>query len=83
VILGGIIIQFADRLFLPQFSTVVQKLIVASGNVSLREINFASDFRLLLFGLTLVLMMILRPQGLVPQWTRSSRDAYCRCRGVP
>jgi branched-chain amino acid transport system permease protein len=66
VILGGIIIQFADRLFLPQFSTVVQKLIVASGNESLREINFASDFRLLLFGLTLVLMMILRPQGLVP-----------------
>jgi branched-chain amino acid transport system permease protein len=66
VILGGIIIQFADRLFLPQFSTVVQKLIVASGNESLREVNFASDFRLLLFGLTLVLMMILRPQGLVP-----------------
>ena len=45
---------------------MVQKLIVASGNESLREINFASDFRLLLFGLTLVLMMILRPQGLVP-----------------
>ncbi len=66
VILGGIIIQFADRLFLPQMSTVVQKLIVASGNESLRDINFASDFRLLLFGLTLVLMMVLRPQGLVP-----------------
>ncbi len=66
VILGGIIIQFADRLFLPQMSNVVQKLIVASGNESLRDINFASDFRLLLFGLTLVLMMVLRPQGLVP-----------------
>ncbi len=65
VILGGIIIQFADRLFLPQFSTMVQKLIAASGNVALREVNFASDFRLLLFGLTLVLMMLIRPQGLV------------------
>lgn len=72
VILGGIIIQFADRLFLPQFSTLVQKLIAASGNESLREINFASDFRLLLFGLTLVLMMLIRPQGLVstPQTNR-------------
>ena len=65
VILGGIIIQFADRLFLPQFSNLVQKLIEASGNESLREVNFASDFRLLLFGLTLVLMMLIRPQGLV------------------
>lgn len=73
VILGGIIIQFADRLFLPQFSILVQKLIAASGNESLREINFASDFRLLLFGLTLVLMMLIRPQGLVST-TQSSHS---------
>ncbi|MFL5802042.1 MAG: hypothetical protein ACJ8CR_09925, partial [Roseiflexaceae bacterium] len=35
-----------------------------------KEINFASDFRLLLFGLTLVIMMLLRPEGLVPSARR-------------
>ena len=36
----------------------------------LKEINFASDFRLLLFGLTLVIMMLIRPEGLVPSARR-------------
>jgi branched-chain amino acid transport system permease protein len=36
----------------------------------LKEVNFASDFRLLLFGLTLVIMMLLRPEGLVPSARR-------------
>jgi branched-chain amino acid transport system permease protein len=70
VILGGLIIQFADRLFLPQLSQLVQQLIQSSGNEALREINFASDFRLLLFGLTLVIMMLVRPEGLVPSERR-------------
>lgn len=70
VILGGLIIQFADRLFLPQFSQLVQRLVQTSGNEALREINFASDFRLMLFGLTLVIMMMVRPEGLVPSQRR-------------
>jgi branched-chain amino acid transport system permease protein len=70
VILGGLIIQFADRLFLPQFSAVVQALVQNSGNEALREVNFQSDFRLLLFGLTLVIMMAVRPEGLVPSERR-------------
>ena len=66
VILGGLIIQFADRLFLPQLSQLVQTLAQNSNSAVLKEINFASDFRLLLFGLTLVIMMLIRPEGLVP-----------------
>jgi branched-chain amino acid transport system permease protein len=70
VILGGLIIQFADRLFLPQLSQLVQRLFENTDNPALREINFASDFRLLLFGLTLVIMMLVRPEGLVPNQRR-------------
>jgi branched-chain amino acid transport system permease protein len=70
VILGGLIIQFADRLFLPQLSQLVQKLLENTDNPALKELNFASDFRLLLFGLTLVIMMLVRPEGLVPSARR-------------
>ena len=70
VILGGLIIQFADRLFLPQFSNLVQQFMQNTDNEVLKEINFASDFRLLLFGLTLVIMMLVRPEGLLPNERR-------------
>jgi branched-chain amino acid transport system permease protein len=70
VILGGLIIQFADRLFLPEGSRLVQQLAQASGNEMLQGVNFASDFRLILFGLTLVIMMLVRPEGLVPNERR-------------
>jgi branched-chain amino acid transport system permease protein len=70
VVLGGLIIQFADRLFLPQLSQLVQTLAQNSDSAILKEINFASDFRLLLFGVTLVIMMLLRPEGLVPSARR-------------
>jgi branched-chain amino acid transport system permease protein len=66
VIVGGLIIQLADRLFLPQLSRLIQQLIEASGTTALGDLNFASDFRLLLFGLTLVIMMLVRPEGLIP-----------------
>ncbi|MEI7770988.1 MAG: branched-chain amino acid ABC transporter permease [Chloroflexales bacterium] len=66
VIVGGLIIQLADRLFLPQLSQLVQKLFEKSDISVLKELNFASDFRLLLFGLTLVIMMNIRPEGLLP-----------------
>ena len=70
VILGGLIIQFADRLFLPQFSALVQTMVQSSSSEALKEVNFQSDFRLLLFGLTLVIMMAVRPEGLVPSERR-------------
>ncbi|KAB8143409.1 branched-chain amino acid ABC transporter permease [Chloroflexia bacterium SDU3-3] len=70
VILGGLIIQFADRLFLPKFSELVQHLLQNSGNDVLKEIDFASNFRMMLFGLTLVIMMLVRPEGLIPSERR-------------
>lgn len=70
VILGGLIIQFADRLFLPQLGQIVQELLQSSNVAALKEINFATDFRQILFGLTLVIMMLVRPEGLVPSERR-------------
>lgn len=70
VILGGLIIQFTDRLFLPQFSQLAQKIADTSDIAWMEKINFASDFRLLLFGVVLVIMMLVRPEGLVPSERR-------------
>jgi branched-chain amino acid transport system permease protein len=70
VILGGLIIQLADRLFLPQLGRLVQRLGEQSELAIFQELNFASDFRLLMFGLTLVIMMNVRPEGLVPSAER-------------
>jgi branched-chain amino acid transport system permease protein len=81
VILGGIIIMGADRLFLPQLAQVLKGIL----NTSVLP-NIASpqwrDFlattldpiqmRLFLFGLTLVVMMIVRPEGLIPDRMRQA-----------
>jgi branched-chain amino acid transport system permease protein len=75
VILGGIIIMSADRLFLPQLAQVLKSFLNTSvlpniANPTLRDFVATSidpiQMRLLLFGLTLVIMMIVRPEGLVP-----------------
>lgn len=75
VILGGIIIMAADRLYLPQLAEVLKSFLNTSvlpniANPQLKDFVATSidpsQMRLLLFGLTLVIMMIVRPQGLVP-----------------
>jgi branched-chain amino acid transport system permease protein len=75
VILGGIIIMSADRLYLPQLAQVLKSFLNTSvlpniGNPPLRDFIATSidpiQMRLFLFGLTLVVMMIVRPEGLVP-----------------
>jgi len=75
VILGGLIIKMADLLFLDKFQTVLGGLLQATVFQSIKSQameNFleslfnASQYKLLLFGLILVLMMRFRPQGLVP-----------------
>ncbi|OLP18211.1 branched-chain amino acid ABC transporter permease [Leptolyngbya sp. 'hensonii'] len=75
VILGGIIIMAADRLYLPQLAQVLKGILTTSvfpgvANPQLRDFLATSvdpiQMRLLLFGLTLVIMMIVRPEGLVP-----------------
>ena len=75
VILGGIIIMSADRLYLPQLAQVLKSFLNASvlpniASPQLRDFVATSidpiQMRLFLFGLTLVIMMIVRPEGLVP-----------------
>lgn len=75
VILGGIIIMSADRLYLPQLAKVLKDFLNTSvlpniANPQLKDFIATSldpiQMRLFLFGLTLVVMMIVRPEGLVP-----------------
>jgi branched-chain amino acid transport system permease protein len=75
VILGGIIIMAADRLYLPQLAQVLKSFLSTAvlpniGSAPLRDFIATSidplQMRLFLFGLTLVIMMIVRPEGLVP-----------------
>ena len=75
VILGAIIIMSADRLYLPQLAQVLKGFLNTSvipwiSIPQLREFLATSldpiQMRLFLFGLTLVVMMIVRPEGLIP-----------------
>lgn len=75
VILGGIIIMSADRLYLPKLAQVLKNFLNTSvlpniSNAQLQDFIATSldpiQMRLFLFGLTLVIMMIVRPEGLVP-----------------
>ncbi len=81
VLLGCIIIMAADRLYLPQLAQVLKSLLSTSvlpniGNPALRDFLATSvdpiQMRLFLFGLTLVVMMIIRPEGLVPSAERQA-----------
>lgn len=75
VILGGIIIMSADRLYLPQLAQVLKSFLNTTvlpniASPQLKDLVATSidpiQMRLFLFGLTLVIMMIVRPEGLVP-----------------
>jgi branched-chain amino acid transport system permease protein len=81
VILGGIIIMAADRLYLPQLAQVLKSFLNATvlpniASPQLRDFVATSidpiQMRLFLFGLTLVIMMIVRPEGLVPDAMRQA-----------
>lgn len=75
VIVGSIIIMAADRLYLPQIAQVLKGFLSTSvlpniSNPALKDFISVSldplQMRLFLFGLTLVIMMIVRPEGIVP-----------------
>jgi branched-chain amino acid transport system permease protein len=75
VILGGVIIMSADRLYLEKLAELLKKVIGHSvlPNVSnpqwqdfLATSIDPTQMRLFLFGLTLVIMMLVRPEGLLP-----------------
>ncbi|GAC1383686.1 MAG: hypothetical protein NVSMB42_00660 [Herpetosiphon sp.] len=68
VVVGGLVIMSADRLFLPRISGFFQDLSATTGNANLNiDINL---YRTGLFGMVLVIMMLVRPEGLIPNQRR-------------
>ncbi len=75
VIVGGLVIMTADRLFLPALKDFLASLLthtvlpsISDPVVQLAVKDNANPilYRFLLFGLTLVIMMAVRPEGLIP-----------------
>ncbi len=76
VIVGGLVIMGADRLFLPALKDFLGGLLehtllpALAGNPTVQAIVAQNAdpilYRFLLFGLTLVIMMAVRPEGLLP-----------------
>lgn len=65
VILGGFILQFFDRIMTKDLTTFLQGVGENTGNDFLATIQL-SDWRFFIFGAALVLMMLVRPEGLLP-----------------
>jgi len=80
VIVGGLVIMSADRLFLPALKDLLTGLMNNSilpslANNPAMQANVRDNanpilYRFLLFGLTLVIMMAVRPEGLFPNAQR-------------
>lgn len=75
VIVGGLVIMTADRLFLPALKDFLASLLTHTVLPSISDpvVQLAVKdntnpilYRFLLFGLTLVIMMAVRPEGLIP-----------------
>ncbi len=82
VIVGGLVIMTADRLFLPALKDFLAGLLKitilpALSNYPIAQAAVAQNanpilYRFLLFGLTLVIMMAVRPEGLIPSAQRKA-----------
>ena len=79
VIVGGLVLMTADRLFLPALKDFLASLLthtvlpsISDPVVQLAVKDNANPilYRFLLFGLTLVIMMAVRPEGLLPNAQR-------------
>jgi branched-chain amino acid transport system permease protein len=71
VILGGLIIVSADIFFLNRLTDLLKQIASSSQSQALADFK-ASDYRLMLFGLVLVVMMLVRPEGLLPSARRKA-----------
>jgi len=82
VIVGGLVIMSADRLFLPALKDFLAGLLKITILPALSNFPTAQAaveqnanpilYRFLLFGLTLVIMMAVRPEGLIPSAQRKA-----------
>lgn len=65
VILGGFIIQSFDRILAPQLTRVLNQVGEANNIGILADIEL-SNWRYFIFGAALVILMLVRPEGLMP-----------------
>jgi branched-chain amino acid transport system permease protein len=70
VILGAIILQGLNFYLLPQINTWVHAIGNAVGSPALSQADIPK-YNFLLFGILLVLMMLLRPEGIIPNRQRA------------
>jgi branched-chain amino acid transport system permease protein len=70
VILGAIILQGVNFYLLPQINTWVHAIGNAVGNPALSQADIPK-YNFFLFGIILVLMMLLRPEGIIPNRQRA------------
>ena len=71
VILGGFIIQFFDRIMAGELTGFLNQVGTETGNEFLATIELG-NWRFFIFGAALVIMMLLRPQGLLPNARRAA-----------
>jgi branched-chain amino acid transport system permease protein len=71
VIAGGVILGAFDRALAPQLTAMFRDVGGMLNIEGLRDID-VSNFRTLVFGLSLVVMMLLRPEGLFPSARRKA-----------
>ncbi len=78
VIVGGLLIQGADKMFIPKgaelFRRIAETKAKAEGSstVGVSALQDLTQQRLLLFGIVLVVMMLVRPEGLLPNERRKA-----------
>lgn len=69
VVIGGLLIMFFDRVILAQSTMLVRNIGKMLNNPALATIDL-SLWRWFFFGLTLIVVMVLRPEGLFPSKAR-------------
>jgi branched-chain amino acid transport system permease protein len=73
VIVGGLLIMGADRLILPEAANLIRDIAqTKTGSSDIPSFRDLPQFRLMLFGLVLVIMMVVRPEGLLPSARRKA-----------
>ncbi len=73
VIVGGLLIMGADRMILPEAANLIRDIAqTKTGSNDIAAYQDLTQLRLLLFGLVLVVMMAIRPEGLLPSARRKA-----------
>ena len=71
VVIGGLLITFFDRVILAQSTQIMRAIGIALNSPSLAKIDL-SLWRWFFFGLALIVVMVLRPEGLFPSKARQA-----------